>query len=165
MRVPEVHLRAAASLIAGMESCAAKTRGGMYVPYPDPAWGWAKPTVGYGVVCGAGAGPYTHAECVGMLFGMLAGPAYGGGVLGVLPWLAEPRHLWRFAACGSFVWNLGLPNFKASGMRKHLEQGNWAAAGANCRFWCNANGKPLKHLVWRRGVEAGMLQRDAQTEA
>lgn len=165
MRVPGAHLQAAASLIAGMEACAAKTAAGLYVPYPDPFSGWKHPTVGYGVVCSRDAGPFSYRECVGMLFGMLAGPSYGGGVLDVLPMLAEPRHLWRFAACADFTWNLGLVNFRASGMRMALARGDWPAAAENCKKWCLAGGIPRKHLIWRRGIEARMLERDAQTES
>lgn len=155
--IPELHLQAAASLIAAFEGLAKRVPGaGLVVPYPDPVHGWKVPTVGYGVVCRRDAGPFTPAECVAMLFAKLD-REYGRAVVDASPTLAAPWNRWRFAAAASFCWNLGGPNYRASGMRRAIDQADWPAAATNCRLWVLAGGQRLPGLVRRRECEARML--------
>jgi GH24 family phage-related lysozyme (muramidase) len=99
-----------------------------------------------------------------MLFGKLDA-TYAFEVARAFPWMLTPVHLWRFAACCDFAWNLGGPNFRASGMRTALARKDWIAAAENCKLWCLSGGRRIAHLVYRRGVESRMLLKDYAGES
>lgn len=156
MILPEAHVKVAAALIAPFEGCERRVKGtDKVVPYPDPVHGWKVPTVGYGVVCKQTDGPFTMDECQAMLLGKID-REYGPPVIAAVPWLIDDAP--RFAACVSFAWNLGIGNFKASGMCAALKRRDYAAAAANCRKWVYAGGKVLPGLVRRRNAEAALIE-------
>lgn len=134
--------------------------------YPDPAHGWAVPTVGYGHTDAAGEPKYaatkgkrfTEAEASAMLLRDLE--AYEDDVrdLVKVP-LNENQH----SALTSFTYNLGKGNLAKSTLLKKLNKGDYAGAAAEFGKWVNAAGKPLPGLVKRREAERRLFLTPAQT--
>lgn len=60
----------------------------------------------------------------------------------------------RVAGVLSWVYNLGLGNYKSSTFRKRIEAADWAQAASECKRWDKAGGKVLKGLTARREAEA-----------
>jgi len=63
----------------------------------------------------------------------------------------------RWAAIADFCFNLGAGKYKASTLRKRVNEGDWEGAKEQIVKWDKAGGKVLKGLVLRRAAEAGML--------
>ena len=57
------------------------------------------------------------------------------------------------AALLSFVYNVGITNFKRSTMFKYLKKGDFQRAGLEFKKWVYAGGKRLRGLVNRRADE------------
>ncbi len=67
----------------------------------------------------------------------------------------------RFAACVSFVFNLGCSAFKHSTLVKMIWAEDWDAAAAEFQRWDRAGGKVLIGLVNRRRAEAELFSEPA----
>ena len=65
----------------------------------------------------------------------------------------------QFIALMSFVFNLGLGNFKSSTLRKKLNAGNFTGAQAEFERWVYAGGKVIQGIVNRRKEEAEFFGR------
>ena len=63
----------------------------------------------------------------------------------------------RLCAISDFSYNLGLGAFRASTLRKRLQEGRWEAARRELRRWVNGGGRKLAGLVIRREAEAALL--------
>jgi len=59
----------------------------------------------------------------------------------------------KLAAILSWVYNLGVGNFKSSTMLKRIQEGDHEEAAKEMLRWNKANGKPLKGLTRRRKRE------------
>lgn len=80
---------------------------------------------------------------------------YLAGVVRASPGLlAHPR---RLAALTDFAYNLGVPRYRASTLRKRVDQENWPAAKEQLLLWVRAGGKVLPGLVRRRQAESLLL--------
>ena len=53
----------------------------------------------------------------------------------------------------SFVYNIGIPQFRRSTMLKLLNKGDYIGASNEFDRWVNAGGRPLKGLILRREAE------------
>lgn len=80
---------------------------------------------------------------------------YIPGILKASPHLAAyPKVL---GALGSFAYNLGVPRYRASTLRRKVNEKDWDGAKLELMKWVRANGKVLPGLVRRRKAEAALL--------
>lgn len=80
---------------------------------------------------------------------------YIAGVLKASPILiAYPEAL---GAIGDFAYNLGVPRYRSSTIRRKINAGDWAAAKEQLMRWTKAGGRELPGLVRRRKAEAAFL--------
>lgn len=64
---------------------------------------------------------------------------------------------YQFDALVSFVFNLGIGNFKKSTLLKKINAGKFEACPAEFLKWGNAGGKPCAALLHRRHAEAALF--------
>lgn len=67
----------------------------------------------------------------------------------------------QFAALVSFVFNVGVANFRSSTLLRKLNSGAYDAVPAELQKWNKANGKRVQGLANRRAAEAGLWVRGA----
>lgn len=80
---------------------------------------------------------------------------YIAGVLKASPILiAYPEAL---GAIGDFAYNLGVPRYRSSTLRRKINAGDWAAAKEQLMRWTKASGRELPGLVRRRKAESAFL--------
>jgi lysozyme len=80
---------------------------------------------------------------------------YLAGVLQASPGLlARPRAL---GAMTDFAYNLGVARYRASTLRKRVDDGDWEDAKAQLMLWTRGGGRVLPGLVRRRAAEAALL--------
>jgi len=86
---------------------------------------------------------------------------YMAGVLRASPGLAgSPDAL---AALTDFAYNLGVPRYRASTLRKRVDAEDWQGAQVELLRWTKAGGRVLKGLVLRRQAEARLLSNTIST--
>jgi GH24 family phage-related lysozyme (muramidase) len=67
----------------------------------------------------------------------------------------------QFSALVSFAYNVGLGNFRSSGVLKAVNAGDFAAVPRRLALWVKAGGRVLPGLVKRRAAEAALfMQRE-----
>ena len=64
----------------------------------------------------------------------------------------------RRSSIGSFVFNVGPGKYRASTLRKRVNEGDWEGAAEQLRKWVFGGGKKLPGLVIRREAEARLLE-------
>lgn len=64
----------------------------------------------------------------------------------------------KHAAIGSFIYNLGSARYRASTLKKRVDEERWDEAVTEIQRWNKAGGRVLKGLVLRRAEEARLLQ-------
>ncbi len=80
---------------------------------------------------------------------------YVAGILKASPHLAaHPRIL---GALGDFAYNVGVPRYRASTLRRRVADRDWAGARVELMKWTRANGRVLPGLVRRRKVECDLI--------
>lgn len=80
---------------------------------------------------------------------------YMVGVLKASPILiAYPKIL---GAITDFAYNLGVPRYRASTLRRKINEKDWEGAATELHKWVNGGGKRLPGLVRRRQAEAQYL--------
>jgi lysozyme len=80
---------------------------------------------------------------------------YLAGVLKASPGLlARPRAL---GAMTDFAYNLGVARYRASTLRKRVDDGDWEDAKEQLMLWTRGGGRVLPGLVRRRAAEAALL--------
>lgn len=70
----------------------------------------------------------------------------------------------RLAAIADFVFNLGAGRYKASTLRRRVNEGDWPAAEEQLHRWVFGGGRRLPGLVLRRQAEAGLLRLASKTQ-
>lgn len=80
---------------------------------------------------------------------------YGAGVLRASPNLI--KHPKVLAAAIDFAYNLGVPRYRSSTLRKRVEAEQWDEARQQLMRWTKAGGRVLPGLVRRRKAEADLL--------
>jgi lysozyme len=127
------------------------------VPYLCPAGVW---TIGYGSTHYADGRavrrddpPMSEQDCEDLLMTTL--PKYMAQAVAASPVLS--RHPRRWAAIGSFIFNLGGGRYRSSTLRKCINAEDWQAACEQIMRWTRGGGRVLPGLVARRRVEAAML--------
>lgn len=71
----------------------------------------------------------------------------------IMPYLTRKPTPNQLGAFVSFVWNLGIGNFRSSTMLKRFNAGDITGAAEALTWWNKAQGKVLKGLVRRREAE------------
>lgn len=126
--------------------------------YPDPAHGWAVPTICVGHTLTARRGMWLSDEqCLDLLEQDLnASLDHLRGMLGPQAALTEGETL----AYSSFVFNVGPTKLRGSTWLKKLRAGDRTGACHELRRWVYSNGKKLRGLVRRRAAEEEVCLRD-----
>lgn len=127
-------------------------------PYLCPA---GVPTIGYGSTfyedgtpVKLGDAPIDEKRAMHLLRATLE-RVYIPGVLKASPQLAtRPAVL---GAMADFAYNLGVARYRASTLRKRVNDGDWEEARKELAKWVNASGKRLPGLIRRRAAEARFL--------
>lgn len=126
--------------------------------YPDPAHGWAVPTIGYGHTSAAGSPPVTK--------GMKITEAGATEILRndlrkferyVLDAVTVPLNQNQFDALVSFTFNLGPGNLRKSTLLRKLNARDYAGAADQFLVWNKAGGKVLNGLTKRRTAERALF--------
>lgn len=127
-------------------------------PYLCPA---GYPTQGYGTVnkpdgtkVKLSDPPISKATAEVWLKGELL-HTYIPGVLKASPQLIQ--YPGALAAIADFAYNLGVPRYRASTLRRRVDAGDWVGARAELAKWTRGGGKVLPGLVKRREAEARLL--------
>lgn len=128
--------------------------------YPDPAHGWAVPTIGYGHTDAAGAPKVVR----GMRITADEADAILRRDLGqyeraVAEAVKVNLSANQFSALVSFTFNLGPGNLRSSTLLKKLNAGDYAGAAAQFDRWNRAGGKVLAGLTRRRAAERALFER------
>jgi lysozyme len=130
-----------------------RLKNGLVYPYLCPAGYW---THGYGKLCSKDTPPITPQEAEEDLATLM--PGYLAEALKLAPrlWLVPPEVL---GAIGDFVFNLGAARFRASTLRKKINEGDWEGALAELPKWKFGSGRVLPGLVLRRAAEAAIIKK------
>lgn len=141
----------AAALIKPFEGCHKRRSDGLIGPYLCPA---GYPTQGWGIVVPSmDVPPISQAMADAVLEREI--PRYMAQALALSPVLAaHPRKL---GAITSFVFNLGPGRYRASTLRRRVNEQDWEAAGQEMLKWTRGGGRVLPGLVKRRKAEAAYL--------
>ena len=144
-------LEIAAALCRKFEGFSAK-------PYLCPAGYW---TIGYGTVfkpdgtqVKEGDEPITKETAEEWLQHELK-YNYCVGVLKASPNLAE--HSQALGAVTDFAYNLGVARYRASTLRRRINEEDWESAKKELARWIRGGGRVLRGLVLRRKAEAEYL--------
>jgi lysozyme len=127
-------------------------------PYICPA---GYPTIGYGTVWKPDGtrvtmddAPISKAQADEWLLSELR-TNYAAGVLRASPRLiSNPRAL---AAIIDFAYNLGVARYRASTLRRKVDQQDWEAVKVQLMRWTRGGGKVLPGLVRRRKAEVALI--------
>lgn len=119
------------------------------------------PTIGYGTVnkpdgtkVTMSDPPITKETAEEWLIGELIS-TYMAGVLRASPiLLAYPNIL---GAITDFAYNLGVPRYRASTLRRRIDAEDWDAAKTELRRWNRGGGQILRGLVRRREAECAYI--------
>lgn len=124
--------------------------------YPDPAHGWAVPTVCVGHTATAVRGRwYSDAECLALLESDAKTASAA-----VLRTAKVPLTQGELDAYTSFVFNVGEGAWAKSTLVRKLKAGDRVGACNELLRWTYAGGKQLPGLVTRRAEERKLCLRD-----
>jgi len=129
-------------------------------PYLCPA---GVPTIGYGATYYFDGSKVTLKDSpieeiiAEELLRAMLGNIYMIGVFKVSPNALESANI--LAALTDFAYNLGVPRYKASTLRKRIDAKDWDRAAVEIRRWNRGGGRILKGLVLRREAEAQLILR------
>jgi len=80
---------------------------------------------------------------------------YLPGVLKASPSLAKYPN--RLGAMVDFAYNVGVPRYRASTLRKRIDEGDWTGAKVECLKWNRGGGKVLPGLTKRCQARALLI--------
>jgi lysozyme len=119
------------------------------------------PTIGYGTVnkpdgtkVSMDDPPISKETAEDWLMQELAA-TYLPGVLRASPGLLG--HPQTLGALTDFAYNLGVPRYRSSTLRKRIDAQDWAGAKQELSRWVYGGGKKLPGLIRRRAAEAALL--------
>lgn len=132
----------------------AKMVAGLVYPYICPA---GYPTQGIGLlVKDMSVPPITPEEAERRLQNVL--PYYINETFKLSPGLVNAPPECQ-AAIVDFVFNLGVTAYRASTLRKRVNEGDWPAACSELMRWVNGGGKKLPGLIARRTAESLLIKK------
>lgn len=127
-------------------------------PYLCPAGYW---TIGYGTVYKPDGTrvthdhpPITQDQANEWLLHELQ-HNYMAGVLRASPHLIA--HPGALAAITDFAYNLGVPRYRASTLRRRIDAEDWGESKEQLMRWVRGGGRVLRGLVLRRQAEAELI--------
>lgn len=134
--------------------------------YPDPGYGWARATIGYGHTSQAGDPPVTR----GMKITEVGATEILKSDLRtferyVIDAVTVPLNQNQFDALVSFTFNLGPGNLRKSTLLRKLNARDYAEAAEQFLVWNKSNGKVLNGLTKRRHAERSLFLTPAETSA
>lgn len=147
-------------LLIPFEGYHKKLSNGDCVAYPDPATGGEPWTNGFGSTRHPDGTPVKEGEIWTKEYAIECKQRVLQGflkqLLALSPSLASetPR---RVAAVLSWVYNLGLGNYRVSTFKKKIDKKDWLAASEECKKWDKAAGRVMKGLTRRRLAESLMI--------
>lgn len=122
--------------------------------YPDPAHGWAVPTIGYGHTSAAGEPTVVRGMSItAKQADEILRRDLGQYEQAVEDAVTVPLNENQFSALVSFTFNLGAGNLGSSTLLKKLNAGDYAGAANEFLKWNKAGGKVLAGLNARRAAE------------
>lgn len=126
--------------------------------YPDPAHGWAVPTICVGHTRTAKRGMWLSDEqCLDLLYSDIDNTISElRGLLGPT-FMLTPGELLAYV---SFVFNVGPTKLRTSTWLRKLKAGDRVGACQELGRWVYSNGKKLRGLVARRADETAVCLRD-----
>ena len=65
----------------------------------------------------------------------------------------------------SFIYNVGIGNYKRSTFRKHIREGNYEKAASEMLRWNKAGGRVLEGLKRRRAAEAKLVRSGCESDS
>lgn len=137
-----------------------KYEGLRLVAYPDPATGGVPWTIGYGHTKGVKKGDTcTQAQANQWLYED-AQEAWTA----ILKVVTVPLEQWELDALTSFVFNLGIGNFKSSTLLRKLNAGDKLGAADEFLRWNKAAGKVMSGLTKRRTEERLLFLNQGETK-
>lgn len=80
---------------------------------------------------------------------------YISGVLRASPQLIGRQS--ALGALGDFAYNLGVPRYRGSTLRRRVDAGDWDGAKEELMRWVRGGGRILPGLIRRRGAELAYL--------
>jgi lysozyme len=149
--------REGVELIQHFESCLKPVVGG-FEAYPDPAHGWAVPTIGWGTIeypTGAKVkrgDVITQRRADELLLWEIDEKAAGVDKLVTVDLNKDQR-----AALVSFAYNVGLGNLRSSTLLRKLNAGDFHGAADEFTKWNKAGGQVLRGLTRRRQSERNLF--------
>ena len=144
----------AVPLVAHFEGDGANKRG-LCAPYLDKHVTPPRPTRGFGRTYGITMDSPAITRAQARLELAEGLKAYAGQVLKLAPVLAARVEC--LAAVVSWVWNCGIGAFRASRLRRAINQGRWADAAQFIRKPNTASGVVLRGLTRRRDAEYALF--------
>lgn len=136
------------------EACAALVKaseGCKLTAYRCPAGRW---TVGFGHTRGVNAGQVITQDDADLLIESDLDDAAES----VRSLVTVPLTQGQMDALCSFVFNLGAARLRDSTLLRLLNQGRYAEAATQFKFWIMAGGKPLAGLIERRAAERDLFE-------
>lgn len=125
--------------------------------YPDPALGWAVPTICDGHT---GADVYRGQRVSDAVCDAWLASDSKKSVATVVRCTGNAKlHRHELDALVSFIHNVGPTAFCSSTMAKLIRAGDYAAVGPQFDRWVYAGGKKLRGLVNRRAAERNLWER------
>lgn len=131
-------------------------------PYLCPA---GVPTIGYGATryprgraVSLQDKPITEEEAENML--IFDAQRYAMEAIKLSPVLAHDDE--KLCAIADFIYNLGATRYKASTLRRRVNDEDWHGACEQLRKWIWGGGKKLSGLVRRREAEIALILRGAK---
>jgi lysozyme len=151
----------AAALAGGLIGFTARHEGYRSAVYPDPAHGWAVPTICYGhtraVVKGQMA---TQEECA--LYLTEDYREVGAALERLVKVPVTPD---QALALADFVFNIGQGAFAKSTLLAKLNAGDCLGAANEFPRWVYSNGKRLSGLTKRRADEKALFKKDCEEDS
>ena len=153
--------REALQLIEEFEGCLRKVPGqDLYAPYIDPV---GIPTIGIGSIWRLDGvtrvtmqdPPITKAECYERMDAELQRKCVPALAL----YVTVQLHPFSEGALLSFMYNCGTGAFKASGIRRAVNERRWSDVPGELAKWRMGGGRVLPGLVRRRKAEADLFMR------
>jgi len=147
----------AIELVKKWEGLHKRKSDGLVYPYVCPAGYW---TIGYGstrLIDGSpvteSTGPFTEQQCEELMLWELRRNV--SDAIKASPVLAgRPEAL---GAIASFIFNLGIGRYRASTLRRVVNQENWEEARRQIKKWVYGGGRRLPGLIARRQEESEYL--------
>jgi lysozyme len=147
-------------LLVPFEGTGPMTSDGKFIAYVDPATGAEPITISWGMTF--------HADGTKVKLGEIWDYGYAvktkaivlnkflNALIGLSPSLLKANSN-QIAALLSFIYNVGIGNYKISTLRKKINKGEYYEASLEFAKWNKANGKVMNGLTKRRKAEANLL--------